>query len=88
MDEASTPTRSQEGTPWAMSWQDSVPIPDADSLGPECSLQPSAGPLGGQGPPVGCTGAWAPCTVREPGPRNTQGAQNRTELASLPCLEL
>lgn len=36
VDEASTPTRSQEGTPWAMSWQDSVPILDADSLGPEC----------------------------------------------------
>ena len=88
MGEAGTPTRSQEGTPWAMSWQDSVSIPDADSLGPECSLRLSTGPLGEQGPPVSCTRAWTPCTVCEPGPHNTQGAQNRTELASLPCLEL
>lgn len=68
MDEAGVPTRSQEGTPWALSRQDSDPIPDADSWGPECSLQLSAGPWVSTDPcglqrgldPLRCSQAQAP----------------------------
>lgn len=39
----------------------------------------------GHRPLMGCSGAWSPAAHK---PRPPQGAQNHTELASLPFLEL